>query len=224
MTNKFYRPLILVIVCLIAVRVSAHQPEFINDKSWVKVMEPEISKAYYGFLPNQSVKYIISTTSPFTLYLGLLIPDLPDLSKNLSVFVVYQDGTVVASLLGEKFVWNRWYEEFGGDWYLRGPEIEKNVPAGTYTVIVSSLDNDWDKYVLAIGNKESFSIFDFSRVEKELYQIKTDFFEKPWYSIFEGKIGHYLLIFIILFVFLFLSGPTLVSIFKDKIKRHKHNF
>jgi len=217
MKYQFSKFFVLVVTCFLAVSASAHQPEYINDKSWVGVTEPEISKAYYGRLPQKPVKYIISTSSPFKLYLGLLVPDIPEVNKNVSVFVVYQDGTVVAKLLGEKFIWERWYEEFAGDWYFKGPEIEKNMPAGTYTVIVFSPDNDWDKYVLAIGNRESFSLLDFPNMEKQLYKIKTVFFEKPWYSIFEGKLGHYVLIFIILFTFLFFGGPTLVSVFKNKI-------
>jgi len=192
---------------IVAGTASAHQPNYVNDKTWVKITEPEISKAYYGILPDKSVKYVISGIVPFSLYVNLLVPDLPEINQNISALVMYQDGKVVARLEGDKFKWTRWYEEFAGDWYWKGPEFKQIVSAGTYTIIVYSSDNNWDKYVLATGETESFSISKYPEMEKQIYAIKTEFFGKAWYTIFQGKIGKYqLLVTILIFLFVFL-GP-----------------
>ena len=47
------------------------------------------------------------------------------------------------------------YEPFGGDRDLLGPEYDGEVPAGAYSVVVTSPDNT-GKYVLAVGRKEKF--------------------------------------------------------------------
>ena len=196
--NKiYYRYIVAATLVLLPVFASAHQPNFVDSQKWVRVNEPEISKAYYGVLPNAPVRYVISTTEPFDLYVGLLVPDLSEVRTNISAEIIYQDGTVIAKLVGEKFEWEKWHEEFAGDDYLKGPEFKKNVPAGTYTIIVQSPDSNYDKYVLVVGEKEKFSILKYGEMEKQIYDIKTKFFEKPWYAVFEGKIGGYQLIFLI---------------------------
>lgn len=183
---KFWFIFVLFLAAGIA---SAHQPDFVSSKTRLAVREPEISKAYYGFLPNQPVMYVISSSAPFRLYVSLLVPDLPEISKDISATVVYQDGSIVARLNGQESDWVRWHEKFAGDEYWQGPEFQKDVAGGTYTVIVSSPDNNWDKYVLAIGERESFSLISWPETEKEIMTIKTQFFDKARYSIFEGRIG-----------------------------------
>lgn len=219
MKNKIktgFKYFLLISLLFVAGTVSAHQPNYVHDKTWVKVTEPEVSKAYYGILPGRSVRYVISTTTPFALYIGLLVPDLPEIKKNISALVIYQDGTVVARLEGEKFKWIRWYEEFAGDWYWQGPEFKQTVPAGTYTIIVYNSDNNWDKYVLVTGEVESFLISKYPEMEKQIYAIKTEFFAKPWYSIFAGKIGRYQLLLAILLLGLFFTGGRFRKLFKQE--------
>lgn len=195
LTKNILKYFLLCSFLLIAGTVSAHQPNYINGKTLVKISQPEISKSFYGILPNKSVRYLISTTTSFNLYVGLLMPELPEIvnpsASGISALVMYQDGTVVGRLEGGKFKWKKWHEEFAGDWYWQGPEFRQTVPAGTYTIIVYSLDNNWDKYVLAVGEIESFPLSYLTEMQKQIYSIKTEFFEKPWYSIFEGKIGIY---------------------------------
>ncbi|MCX6713138.1 MAG: hypothetical protein NTY66_02945, partial [Candidatus Vogelbacteria bacterium] len=69
---------------------------------------------------------------------------------------------------------------------------------------------NWERYVLAIGEQEDFSLAAFPGLLHELYFVKTEFFQKTAWSIFEGKIGRGLLIVtlilivsVILFVFWF---------------------
>lgn len=216
MLKTFFKYFLLFILMAVSGMASAHQPNYVGEQTWVKISEPEISKAFYGVLPGKSVRYVISTTTPFLLYVGLLVPDLPEIEKNVSALVIYQDGKVVARLEGEKFNWTKWYEEFAGDTYWEGPEFKQTVPAGTYTIIVYSPDNNWGKYVLATGEKESFSAKKYPAMEKQIYAIKTEFFEKPWYSIFQGKIGRYQLWALILLVGLLVGGPSLKKLVRRK--------
>jgi len=173
-----------------ATTASAHQPFYVAKADYTAVSEPEVSKAYYGLLPGKPAKFVIATTTPFDLYVGLLVPDLPNAAKNISAYIIYQDGTVVAKLSGENFTWTKWHEEFAGDDYWQGPEFRAKMPAGTYTISVSSPHN-WDRYVLAVGERESFPLSGLLATERQIYAMKTQFFGKPWHSIFEGKIGRY---------------------------------
>jgi hypothetical protein len=63
---------------------------------------------------------------------------------------------------GEKIVmmhdyqnWTKFYEEYGGDWYLQGPAYEADVDAGVYLIEVHS-DTNTEDYSLAIGKIEQF--------------------------------------------------------------------
>jgi hypothetical protein len=121
----------------------AHQPNFINKEKLIEISNPEISQAFYGFLDKEPAIYSINSDSPFQLYVGLLTPDLPDQQNNLSADIKSSEGIELADLgrLND-LTWQRWYEEFAGDWYWKGPEFKKEVLAGTYTITVSNPNNN----------------------------------------------------------------------------------
>ena len=72
-----------------------------------------------------------------------------------------KDNKVIEFLDGENFEWEVWYEEFAGDYYMKGPELGEDfkstskLPAGKYEVKVFN-ENNQGKYSLAIGEKEEF--------------------------------------------------------------------
>lgn len=191
--KKIIKIILITVLLVAAIPAAAHQPAYIEDATRVAVAEPEISKAYYGVLPGQPVKFVISASTSFAFYANLLVPDRLPVAKNISALVMNQDGTAVARLFGPDFVWTKWHEEFAGDDYWRGPEVRQTLPAGTYTIIVSS-SNNWERYVLAVGERESFPLSSLLKTEREIYLIKTEFFGKTGWAIFEGKIGRGLLI------------------------------
>lgn len=84
------------------------------------------------------------------------------------------------------------WEEFGGDWYWQGPEFKQIVPSGSYLITIDNPSHS-GKYVLAIGEAEVFTLSGTPHTISELYKTKTQFFDKPWYSIFSGVIGKGLL-------------------------------
>ena len=172
--------------------VSAHQPNYVGKNSTVFDSEPTISKAYYGELANQPTIYAIYSNSTFDMYVNILSPDIQNASKDYTIIIKDSNNNVIKTISSSSSEWTRWYEDFGGDWYWKGPAFKKQFSAGTYNIIVSNPDNI-GKYSLAIGELESFPINTFIHTIKELFFIKTKFFNEPWYGIFYGIIGKYLL-------------------------------
>lgn len=173
----------------------AHQPRFIpSTPATIQINDPDISQAFYGDLQNAPDLYSISTDKPLHLYASLLVPDVSGIDKD--VFVIVTDTrtkSVVFTLNGMTSSWNRFYEPFGGDWYLQGPEIELDVPAGTYAITVSSADNT-GKYVLAVGKTETFPLREIARAFITVPRIKLFYFHK---SILETLLSPWGIAFVI---------------------------
>jgi tryptophan-rich sensory protein len=89
---------------------------------------------------------------------------------------------------GSKHEWKEFYEEFGGDSYLEGPEARLNVSAGSYLIKVYNSDNK-GKYSLAVGEIESFPIDETLKTLILLPTLKEKFFNKPFYTGFFNLIG-----------------------------------
>lgn len=170
----------------------AHQPNFSDKLKIIEISNPEISQAFYGYLSNSPVSYKIDSKSDLNLYIGLLTPDIPNIQNNLSASINDDQGRQLANINGSTdFAWQRYYEEFGGDWYWKGPEFEKSFSAGKYTITIYNPTNQGE-YVLVVGKLESFPMNKVSKMFSELSKIKTEFFHKPWYSLFQNKIGEFL--------------------------------
>lgn len=171
---------------------SAHQPEYIDSESNIRIPDPDTSRAYYGELTGAPAVYTVSSDHDFSLYLNILSPYLPDASTDFTVSITNAAGAHVATLSANASEWQKWYEEFAGDTYWKGPEFRQNVPAGTYTISVSNPKN-MGKYVIAPGEAEIFTVAGTPSTIRQIYLVKTRFFGKPWYSIFQGIIGKTLL-------------------------------
>jgi hypothetical protein len=137
----------------------AHIPEIVTeDRDYTKdpiiVEEPEISYAYYGKLHGSPQLYKIESDEPFLLYVSLLVPYVGQEETPKVEFHIWKDGEKIVKMHAYQN-WTKWYEEYGGDWYLQGPTYEANVEAGTYIVEVHS-DTNLEDYTLAIGKIERF--------------------------------------------------------------------
>ncbi len=179
----------------------AHQPRFIpSTPATIRISDPDVSQAFYGELRGTPDLYSITTQKPIHLYASILIPDIERSKKD--IFVIANDThneSVIFTLNGLTGSWDRFYEPFGGDWYLQGPKIELDVPAGTYNLTVTSSDNA-GKYVLAIGKNETFPLREIVRAFFIIPRIKLFYFGKsipetllsPWgvaFIIIIGLIG-----------------------------------
>lgn len=217
--NKILPALVILGSLLICFSVEAHQPNFVNKTNDIKISNPEISQAFYGSMDNEPVTYSINSNSPFQMYVGLLIPDFANLKDGLSASIKNNQNEELVILDGlNNFAWQHYYEEFAGDWYWKGPEFKKEVPAGKYTITVSNSYNN-GKYVLVVGETENFPIEQVPKMFSELYKIKTEFFQKSGYSVFQNKIGEFLGIFILTLIILITSIIFLIKSIKKK--RHE---
>lgn len=202
----------LIIILLTAINpigVFAHQPNYIGQQSEINNYEPDISKAYYGRLNGSKTIYNIQTNTSLNLYVQILSPKIENPKKDFNVLIIDNNEKIIADLSMPPNEWKDWYEEYGGDWYWQGPSLKQNVPAGFYKIIVSNPDN-YGKYSLAIGEVESFPINQMIHTIKELYIVKTKFFNEPWYGIFYGIIGKYLLISFVIILIIIISSLWLI--------------
>lgn len=194
----------------------AHQPNFSNNQKKLLISDPEVSQAFYGYLNGEPVTYTIDSTSTLNLYVGLLTPDLPSMKNNLSAIIKNSAGETIANLDGlNDFSWKHYYEDYGGDWYFKGPEFKQEVLAGTYTISITRPGNEGE-YVLVVGELESFPLSKMSRMTGELYKIKTQFFHKPWYSIFQNKLGEYLGLGLLALIVIFFGIVYLIKLIIKK--------
>ena len=211
---------ILIIVFLLSISiVSAHLPRLVynldlNKDPWI-IKNPEISQAFYGNLKGIPDYYIINSDKEFELYVGILSPDINRADKDFSVEIYSKEGNY--TLNGLNFTWKSFYEEFGGDNYFSGPEIDKNVSAGEYIIKVYSPDNQ-GKYSLAIGKIESFTFSETIKTYIKLPLMKSQFFEKSPLTAYFNILGIFLLVMIVSIVVIVL---ILRWIIKKVMKKNK---
>lgn len=184
----------------------AHQPRLVWETNTSKenpivIETPEISQAFYGELKGEHDFYVINADEPFSLYLNVLIPEIDEVSADISVKVT-KGNEVVYYLDGIDAEWTSFYEEFAGDNYLKGPEARLDAAKGTYDVEVISLDNE-GKYVLAVGEEERFGLPSICKTLVSLPKLKSGFFEKSAWTAYFNMIGVYLLGFVFVFVLVF---------------------
>ncbi len=183
---------------LISVTI-AHQPRLVikvntSEENPIIIEDPEISKAYYGEVMGSPDYYKIISDKPFNLYLNILVPDIPiENKRKFSVEVTDPAKKQILFLDGTNYTWEEYFEEFGGDSYLRGPEARKNLNEGTYFIKVFN-SNNTGKYSLAVGEIESFPPSEFLNTVFLLPQIKQQFFNKPIYTAFLNIIGLFIVI------------------------------
>jgi hypothetical protein len=166
--------LIIVVIFMLPMIAHAHQPRLVSG-SQTQVIEPEVSKAYYGELTGKPHTFIIESPKKFALYANILTPKLPGVEPDVSL-VIESNGAEIARLDAETREWESYREEFAGDNYWRGQAYAAQAPAGMYVLTVSSPSND-SRYALAIGEAEVFDGAETMNVLALMPQIKRDFFE-----------------------------------------------
>ena len=190
--------------------VLAHEPRYVKDDQLVIIKNPDISQAFYGELKGWPAYYLIDLKQAQDLYFQILAPDLPGIQKDKTVAVDYapvlgQPAVSFVTINPDSAVWHNFYEEYAGDNYWQGPEVKKMGEAGYYIIKITSPD-DTGKYVLVVGEKEEFPVGEMVKALITIPQLKTKFFNKPLWQSFEGKIGRYFglsLLVLIVFVLMF---------------------
>jgi len=183
-SKRWSSPILLSL--LVAGTALAHQPRLVDDKPSIEVKDPEISQAFYARLAGNPQSYYIRSDVPLRLYVNILVPDIAGIDTDYEAVISREAGSgeeVVARLDGQTYAWRPFFEPFGGDHYLLGPEYDEQVPAGTYVLTVSSPDNA-GKYALAIGKIEKFPPKEMARTIVALPKLKKYFGKSPWTAYF----------------------------------------
>ncbi len=218
----FKKFLLLAVVCLISLFFVtpslAHQPRLVAGTR-TEILNPEISQAFYGQLSGSPAFYEIKSERPFNFYFGLLVPDIPGQEKNFSARLVIKEegektGRIIYVLNGLKFDWQPYFEKFAGDAYYKGPDWKRKLDKGNYTITVWNPRND-GKYVLVVGEKESFSLGEIFNTICLLPKLKKDFFGKSPLTSFFNLIGLFLLVFILVLIGLVFGIIFLIKKFKQ---------
>ena len=194
----------------------AHQPKLIKYSPTSNephdVVEPEISKAFYGKLIGKPHYYKIESDTDFSFYAGITIPKIDDSIKWISLEVIDQNNNSIFYEDGREYNWKAWYEPYARDWYWVGPQIGTHndkefkgslkLEAGTYIIKVFNDDNQ-GSYSLAVGDIEFFGA---NILEKISIWTPILFYIGPYMDIFywnkfdfKAYIPH-LTIIIILFI------------------------
>jgi hypothetical protein len=195
--------------------VSAHQPRLViganvSYENPILIKNPEVSQAFYGELQGQPNYYQIKSDVPFKFYLNLLVPASPGIPADfVSAEVLDSSGKTITFINGTDSVWEPYFEEFGGDNYLKGPETRADLAAGTYYIKVFNTDNQ-GKYNIAVGEIESFPIDESLAALVTIPLLKEQFFGKPVTTLFFEFIGIILALgsIMVLFAMLILSRKS----------------
>ena len=206
----------IILVFIFSFNVLAHQPRIDFGQGTIsnpiQVDKPEISKAYYSSLNGNPEYYKIDSENNFLLYLNILAPDIESARTDFIV-EVFKDDEIIFTLKDDN--WGEFYEPFGGDNYLQGPELDKQVTSGAYLIKVSNTNNQ-GKYSLAIGKIESFPPLEIIKTIFALPKIKKDFFNKSVLTADFNLSGLFLLILVIFLTALILIIRYLIKKYRNK--------
>lgn len=210
----------LALFFFLAPAASAHQPRNVmqarsDAANPIAITDYDVLQAFYGELAGSPDYFLVEIGKTSDLYLSLTAPKGGETDFTVTLTALgYKD-----ELDGSKSAWPEFYEEYGGDWYLKGPEKTYRLIPDSYLIAVASQSGQ-GKYALTVGTKEEFPIGEAIKSLIILPQLKTAFFGRPVWSIFEGKIFQYfgigLAVFIVLiFIIIIIS---LVRLRKKKMK------
>ncbi len=210
---------ILIIILFLSIPMAfAHQPRLESANTTIDnpivVKNPEISQAFYGQLNGNPSYYKIQNNASFRLCVNILVPDIPGASSQLiSVQITDSSGKTIGLLDAKNSTWTPYFEEFGGDYYLKGPEFNQTQPGGTYYIKVFN-DNNQGRYSLAIGDIESFPPAETISTLFLLPLIKAELFKVPVAELFIQFLGLILAMgtFIVLYVLLIMSRKSIATL------------
>jgi hypothetical protein len=197
--EKIFLILIIIFSLIIVESASAHQPRIVSGEEIIQIENPEVSQAFYGELNGEPAYFEINSIEPFRFYIGILVPDLEGVKKDISARVYLEEVNDEKELLfldGSNYNWEPYYEEFAGDSYYKGPEISKDFGKGKYIIEVFNSNNQ-GKYVLVIGEREEFPPKEIIKTIILLPSLKKDFFNKSPFTAYFNLTGLFLLIFLL---------------------------
>ncbi len=207
--------LFFVLICSVSATSFAHKPELVSEylSQRIVVENPEVSKAYYGVFDSSvsSQEFVIESDTEFELYANFLLPinENSVMDKRMTM-QIFKGEELLTVLSGAGYEWTEFFEPFGYDQYLMGPEFESVVSDGTYRIVLSMdegvelVDGEVNSYSVAIGKIEDFGWEETLDTYRLIPKIKTQIFDKTGADFVLSPLGGFLVL--ILVVFGFLSG------------------
>jgi len=187
--NKLFFSFFVFLFLFIAGATSAHLPRIVYTKeNDVNITNPEIFQAFYDELKGSPRNYFIDSDKDFELYINILVPGHINRDGRYLVDVFNNIGDKIYSINGSSGDWKEFWEPFGRDWYMKGPELTQQVLAGKYEIKVYGEDN-LGKYVLVVGKKESFNFQSVVNVYWQLPFLKLTFFKTSVLEFFFTPFG-----------------------------------
>jgi hypothetical protein len=204
--KKLTKLIFVLALLLVAGSASAHQPRLIYGDNapagHVQITSPDISQAFYGELVGQPQVFELHLSSPLKFYWTILVPDLLGAREDFKVDLFsLQSSTTISRLDSGGQFWAKFYEEYAGDNYFKGPEETRDLPAGDYLITVTNGGNQ-GKYVLAVGQTESFTPAGMWQTFWAMPSLQQDFFGKSFWQIYNNKVGQYAGVFLLIGLFL----------------------
>jgi hypothetical protein len=205
-------------ILLFATLALAHQPRLVYKKDLSHTAEivknPKLSQAFYGELKGKPDLYQISVTGVTPLFLQILAPDISDLRKDFSLAISNDKHTLI--LDGKKINWLKFHEGFANDDYWTGPELNKQIAPGTYSIKIYNPDNH-GKYVLIIGNVEQFPLHEQVSNIALMPALKLYFGKSPFTAYF-NEIGLFALVYLLLLLGIIVAFYLLIKFIVQKIR------
>jgi hypothetical protein len=187
-TNKLRTVILVFFLILVSwpLAVLGHQPRIVESEK-INITKPEISKAYYANLSGKPHTYIINASSAINLYVNILLPFNEGPEKNVLV-KIFKDDKSLVSLSPSKEDWKEFFEPFGQSMYWQGPEFKIRADAGKYKILVQSREKNI-RYVLSIGEIESFEGIESLRAILVIPKLKRNFFKESPASFILSPLG-----------------------------------
>jgi len=224
-----YKKNILILFCAFFLlqtggSVLAHQPRIVyTEEGIINIENHTVSQAFYDELRGVPRDYFIKSENDFELYINILVPAISNPKGRYSANVYLVNGEnqeKIISVDASIYKWTEYYEEYGRDYYYKGPEFSDNLGPGIYKIEIFSEDNQ-GRYVLAVGKKEEYDIKSLLNLYWQLPLLKMTFFESDVLQFFLTPFGIAGIGFIGgIFIFFAIFG-YIVSLIKETIKKRK---
>lgn len=183
MRSVFIVTLTFVCLALAPYGASAHQARFVDvdQHDITTIIDPDLSQAFYGELSHAPHLFEFVLTKSQSIYTKILVPDIDGQINDKSgiILKVEERGvTEITRLHAKDADWIPEFEWFGGDSYRNGPSYYDALEPGVYQIEISTPVN-LGKYVLVVGKREEFNVFDYITTIRDIARIKSFFGKSP---------------------------------------------
>lgn len=214
--------------------VFAYIPRIIyNQKDNIEIKNPETFQIFFDELGGRPRNYLISSDRDFDFYVNILVPSSsnPKGRYSLKIFSLENgfpesgemeesEENKIAFVDGQTdFEWKEFYDSFGRDYYLKGPEFSTRLPGGNYGIVVFSYENR-GKYALALGKEETLPILELLGIYWKLPLLKIEFFKTSPIEFFATNLG-LLAVGIVIALLCLLGIRALIGLINEFAKKKK---